>query len=189
MSQLMNAVFFRTKAPVNGLARLTAMTLLCLLASFATAQQVNSDAIKGAEILNLGTPEADVFSSGQPTQEQLQLLADSGVKHIINLRAAGEQDWDEGAYVESLGMQYHNIPVAGVAGVTSDNAKRLDDLLNSLDGQPTLVHCASSLRVGALRAIAASEIDGESLESAMATGASWGLGGGLEGIVRTKLSE
>ena len=162
--------------------------VLTLLATFATAQQLDSAAIEQGEILNLRNPEANVFASGQPTQEQLQLLANSGVKHIINLRPSSEQDWDEGAYVKSLGMEYHNIPVAGADGVSSENAQQLNELLLSLDGQPLLVHCASSNRVGALRALTAGETNGAALESAIATGKSWGLSS-LEPLVRTKLGD
>lgn len=168
--------------------KLFMFAVFALLTSFATAQNVDSNAIKSAEILNLSNPQANVFASGQPTQEQLQLLASSGVKHIINLRPSSEQDWDEAAYVKSLGMEYHNIPVAGADGVSTDNAKQLNDLLGALDGQPLLVHCASSNRVGALRALTAGQTNGASLESAIATGKSWGLTS-LEPLVRTKLSE
>ena len=52
---------------------------------------------------------------------------------------------------------------------------------------PLLVHCASSNRVGALRALTASA-HGEALESAITTGKTWGLTG-LEPAVRTKLSQ
>lgn len=171
----------------KNLSKLFMFAVFSMLASFAAAQQLDSAAIESAAILNLRTPEANVFSSGQPTQEQLQLLAKSGVKHIINLRPSSEQDFDEGAYVKSLGMEYHNIPVAGAEGVTSENAKQLNDLLGSLNGQPLLVHCASSNRVGALRALTEGETNGAPLESAITTGKSWGLTS-LEPAVRTKLS-
>ena len=129
-----------------------------------------------------------MFASGQPTQEQMQVLASSGVKHIINLRPHSEQDWDEKAYVESLGMQYHNIPVAGANDVTLDNANQLNALLTSLEGQPLLVHCASSNRVGALRALIAGTKDRQSPDNAVNIGKNWGLSS-LEPAVRSTLSE
>lgn len=187
MNQLRNTITASAAAQTKRVAQLFLLATFALLASFAAAQ-VDNGAIEGADILNLSNPEANVFASGQPSQEQLQLLAKSGVKHIINLRPSGEQDWDEAAYVKSLGMEYHNIPVAGADGVNSDNARQLNDLLGSLDGQPLLVHCASSNRVGALRALTASQTNGAPLESAIATGKSWGLSS-LEPVVRTKLSE
>lgn len=169
------------------IARLAAIALLALTASLAQAQ-VNSTAIEQAEILNLRNPEANVYASGQPTEEQLQVLANSGVKHIISLRPSSEIDWDEAAKVKALGMEFHNIPVSGAGDVTSENAKKLDELLSSLNGQPTLVHCASSNRVGALRALSAGETGGASADAAVATGKRWGLGS-LETAVRNKLAE
>lgn len=183
-----NAITATCAAQIKRFSNLCMFTFFALVASFATAQQLDSAAIENAEILNLSNPQANVFASGQPTQEQLQLLASSGVKHIINLRPSSEQDWDEEAYVKSLGMEYHNIPVAGAEDVSSDNAQQLNDLLSSLDGQPLLVHCASSNRVGALRALTAGQTQGATLESAIATGKSWGLTS-LEPAVRAKLSD
>lgn len=187
MHHILNVLAATAASRASQIARLTAIAAFTLLTSFATAQQVDTAAIANAEITNLSTPAENVLASGQPTQEQLQLLANSGVKHIINLRPTSEQEWDEEAYVKSLGMEYHSIPVAGADGVTSDNAKKLDDLLTSLNGQPLLVHCSSSNRVGALRALTASA-NGEALEAAITTGKSWGLIG-LEPAVRTKLSQ
>ena len=175
----------------RSLARLIPLSIAALFAfasAVTLAQQVDSAAIEKAEIMNLRTPAANVFSSGQPTQEQLQLLASSGVKHIISLRPASELDWDEAAMVKSLGMEFHNIPVAGAEGVTAENAKQLDNLLSSLNGQPLLVHCASSNRVGALRALTAAQKEGQALESAVTTGKAWGLTG-LEPAVREKLAQ
>ncbi len=187
MHHILNVLAASAASRASQIARLYAIAAITLLASFASAQQVDTAAISSAEIMNLSTPAENVLASGQPTQEQLQLLASSGVKHIINLRPTSEQEFDEEALVKSLGMEYHSMPVAGADGVTSENAKRLDDLLSSLNGQPLLVHCASSNRVGALRALTASA-NGEALESAITTGKSWGLTG-LEPAVRTKLSQ
>jgi len=176
-----------TSSHTTQLIRFAFFTMFALLTGLAQAQ-VDTAAIKSAAILNLSTPDANVFASGQPSQEQLEVLAKSGVKHIISLRPSSELDWDEAALAKSLGMEFHHIPVAGAGDVTSDNARTLDELLKSLDGQPTLVHCASSNRVGALRAMSAAETAGEPLESAIATGKAWGLTS-LEPAVRTALSQ
>lgn len=188
MNTIANTLAASCAAQIKRLGTACLCIAFTLLASFAAAQQVDNAAIENAQIFNLSNPQANVFASGQPSQEQLQLLASSGVKHIINLRPTSEQDWDEAAYVKSLGMEYHNIPVAGADGVTSENAQQLNDLLGSLDGQPLLVHCVSSNRVGALRALSAAQTNGAALESAIATGKSWGLTS-LEPAVRTKLSD
>lgn len=178
----------KTSAVRSLVARFQAALLLTLLTVSANAQPVDSEAINAADILNLAAPAENVLSSGQPSEQQLQILASSGVKHIINLRPASELDWDEEAYVKSLGMEYHSIPVAGAAGVSIENAQSLDALLKSLDGQPLLVHCASSNRVGALRALTASHSEGATLDAALASGKQWGLKS-LEPRVREILSE
>jgi uncharacterized protein (TIGR01244 family) len=169
-------------------SRLQILALLLAFSAVANGQTVDSSAIQGADILNLAAPSENVLTSGQPTQEQFQLLASSGVKHIVNLRPAEEQDWDEAAYVKSLGMEYHSIPVAGAAGVSMANAQTLDELLNNLGGQPVLVHCASSNRVGALHALTASHHEGASADTAIAAGKEWGLTS-LEATVRGMLTE
>jgi uncharacterized protein (TIGR01244 family) len=172
---------------LQALFRMALFSVISLTAGLAQAQ-VDTAAIQSAEILNLSAPAENVFASGQPSQEQLQVLAKSGVKHIISLRPASETDWDEAELARSLGMVFHNIPVAGADDVTSENARKLQELLSSLQGQPTLVHCASSNRVGALRALSAAETQGEPLESAIATGKAWGLTS-LEPAVRAALTK
>lgn len=146
----------------------------------------------GAEVSQLGVKNLQVTSAttlaaGQPTPQQLQALAQAGVKHVINLRPASEISWDERAEVEKLGMQYHLIPVAGKAGITVANAKALNHLMKQLDGEPLLLHCSSGNRVGGLMALAAYHVDGQSLEASIAKGKAWGLTR-LEPFVRAKLT-
>lgn len=169
--------------------------ITCLLAlllaggSFAQqASRADRQAIEDAGVQNLSVHDNDVFASAQPTPEQLQQLAAAGVRHIINLRPEAEQDWDEKSAAEALGIQYHSIPVAGRDDLTSANAEALDNLLATLQGEPVLVHCASSNRVGGLRAITAIEKNGSTVEEALAEGRQWGLTG-MEPTVREVLEE
>lgn len=157
-----------------------------LLVSCASNVQVDLAAISDAEIMNFSTPESLVYAAGQPTQEQVAVLADAGIKHVISLRTPGELDWDEAAVVTAQGMQFHSLAVSGRDGVTSENAQTLEQLLASLDGQPVLLHCGSSNRVGALKAVTARD-DGASIEEALAEGRRWGLTG-MEQRVRDVLS-
>lgn len=145
-----------------------------VLAACGPRHQVDRVALEAAEIVNFSTPEEMVFAAGQPTPEQIQTLADSGIRHVVSLRTEGEIDWDESSLVNAAGMEFHSIPVAGAAGVTSENAQSLDQLLAQLDGQPVLLHCGSSNRVGALRAMTARD-GGASLEDALAEGRRWGM--------------
>ena len=87
-----------------------------LLAACASTPDFNLDAVQAAEINNFRAPDGATLSSGQPTEAQLGIAARAGVKHVINLRAPGEEvAFNESEVVESLGMDYYNIPVAGGA--------------------------------------------------------------------------
>jgi protein tyrosine phosphatase (PTP) superfamily phosphohydrolase (DUF442 family) len=162
-------------------------TLLLILAACANLQRLNIAAIQSADLNNLNVPESNALASGQPTQEQIKVLAEAGVKHVISLRRPEEIDWDEQAVVEANGMQFYSIPVAGLAGITKANATKLEDLLNSLGNEAVLVHCGSSNRVGALKTLAS--LDGDdsaSIEAAFTEGRRWGLTR-LEQPLREKL--
>lgn len=125
------------------------------------------------DIPNAKTPFDGVLVGGQPTTEQLQAAKDAGYRTIVNLRPLSEQsDWDEATQVDQLGMDYVHIPVASSADLTPEAAEQLAEALQK---QPTMVHCASGNRVGALFAIKAKLVDGEDTESAVATGKRAGM--------------
>lgn len=146
-------------------------------------QAADQSAIGQLEIKNISQPETNIFASGQPTKEAFNSLAELGIEHVINLRPASEMKWDEAGHVESLGIKYYSIPVAGAAGITLENATLLKETLNTIGDSPTLVHCASSNRVGALIALAAGAKDGADAEAAINEGKRWGLAS-LESVVR-----
>ena len=106
---------------------------------------------------------------------------------VVNTRGHGEPGTDvEPEIVSGLGMDYLHIPMAGPGDVTLENAQRLAKALEGAEG-PAMVHCASGNRVGALFALKAFHIDGETLESALAVGRSTGLTR-MEPLVRAILS-
>jgi len=150
-------------------------------------QSVDHSVIGQLKIKSISQPETNIFTSGQPTKDEFNSLAELGVKHVINLRPASEIDWDEAGHVESLGMKYYSIPVAGAAGITLENATLLKNTLNTIGDAPILVHCSSSNRVGALIALAAGAKDGADAEAAINEGKRWGLTD-LESVVRDLLS-
>lgn len=147
-----------------------------LLLACASNPGVDTDALYEAEIANLRSPEGPtLLSSGQPSYAQLQVMADAGVRHVVNLRTPQEEvDFDEQAAVEALGMRYYSIPVAGAAGINRDNAASLASVIEAADGEAVLVHCATGNRVGGLMAVQA-HARGSSVEAAVAEGERWGL--------------
>ncbi len=123
-----------------------------------------------------GSPSPDLVTGGQPTAEDFATMASAGLKHVINLRPVTEDaGFDEAALAAKLGLRYTLIPVAGGGDLTEDNARKLDAALAAMPGQPTIVHCASSNRVGALFALRSAWVQGKSKEEALAYGRAAGL--------------
>jgi uncharacterized protein (TIGR01244 family) len=98
-----------------------------------------------------------VLLAGQPTPEGLQNAKHAGVTLVINLRPESELAFNERQMVESLGMEYVNIPVTPQ---TLDDARvdaflaQLGDLrLRPGSADRVLVHCSSGNRVAALWAM------------------------------------
>jgi uncharacterized protein (TIGR01244 family) len=137
----------------------------------------NTDSNIWIDIPNACTPADGLCTGGRPSQDHLQQAQARGVRTVVNLCPHSEPcGYDEPALVHSLGMHYVNIPIAGPADLTTENAQRLASALAEAGpGHPVLVHCASGNRVGALFAVKARRIDGLGVEEALAVGRSAGL--------------
>ena len=133
-------------------------------------------------------PVDGIKSAGQPDQAALQVFAEAGFTTVIDMRGPSENRGldDEQEAVETLGMQYIAFPITGRDQISFDKAKKLDELLEGVDG-PVLLHCGSANRVGALLALRHS-LQGADDETALQFGKDAGLSS-LEGVVRDRLSE
>ena len=124
---------------------LTAITVLavCLLAGAGA---------KGPEtygIANATVPEPGILLAGQPTGEQIQLLAEDGYKTIFDLRTPEEpRGFDEVEAARQNGLVYVNVPIDPATLQRST----IDGFLFSLKKarKPVLIHCSTGNRVGAL---------------------------------------
>ncbi len=165
---------------------ITALLLLAPVAQLAQAAQApDYRQVSEIELENLSQPASNRFSSAQPSQAQLQALADAGVKHIVSLRPVSELDWDEQAVVESLGMTFHRVPVDVPNGINQNNAESLSQVLANIGDESALLHCASGNRVGAMVALKHGADTGD-IETAVTLGQAWGMTR-LETMVREKL--
>lgn len=127
-------------------------------------------------IPNLLTPEPGYLSGGQPNPGQLEAVANKGVSHVINLRPPSEDHgYDEAAKADELGLHYSVLGIAGTQDLNTENARELDNLLAQSSDTPTLVHCASGNRVGALMALRAAWVQGKSKDEALDIGRRWGM--------------
>ncbi|MCL1079198.1 hypothetical protein D5R81_14360 [Parashewanella spongiae] len=162
-------------------------SLFVFITSLSAIAGIDINKLQHIEIKKLKTVSEQILTGGQPTKAQLNQLKQLGIKNIVNLRPQTEQTWNEKQYVESLGLNYYSLSVAGAKGVNSDNADKLASLLDQLSGEPVFLHCASGNRVGALAALNEFKSNGGDLESAIATGKKWGLTR-LEKVVREQLN-
>jgi uncharacterized protein (TIGR01244 family) len=128
------------------------------------------------QFINVRHPSAQLVTGGQPSLQQLEAARSAGVKHVINLRPASEDaGFDEESVLAGMGVQSCRIPVAGAAGLTRAAVEALDAALLATGGEPTMIHCASGNRVGALMALRAVWLQGKSLDEAMDIGRAHGL--------------
>jgi uncharacterized protein (TIGR01244 family) len=152
----------------------------------ATCFGMNVALAQSTDLPNRHDAVKGITTAGQPSAEALSTAAKAGYKTVIDLRPESEDHgFDEKKTVETLGMSYVRLPVAGAAGVTYANAAALDKLLRELP-QPVLVHCSSSNRVGALLALRA-KLGGADDKAALDAGVASGLAG-LKPAVEQKLA-
>ena len=94
--------------------------------------------------------DARVSTSGQPSEAQLDLLRDLGVRHVINLGLHSHERAlpDERTSVEARGMTYTHLPVDFSAPTEQDFASFVAALAEVGD-TPVHVHCIANMRVSA----------------------------------------
>ena len=94
--------------------------------------------------------DENLSSSGMPTADQMKEVAEAGVQLVINLAPhdAPNAIPDEGELVNSLGMEYINIPVTWRAP-KSEALTRFMKEMDAHAGKKILVHCEANYRASA----------------------------------------
>lgn len=92
----------------------------------------------------------NLSSSGMPTTEQMKDVADAGVQVVINLAPHDVPNaiQNEAELVNSLGMEYVNIPVVWRAPERS-GLLRFMDTMDAHPGKKIHVHCEANYRASA----------------------------------------
>jgi protein tyrosine phosphatase (PTP) superfamily phosphohydrolase (DUF442 family) len=108
-----------------------------------------------------------IYTSGQPTEEQLRAAAEEGVQVVINLATLESESTleDEAGVVQKLGMKYVHIPIVW------DNPKAEDfdefvRVMHETTGKKHLIHCVANYRVTAFYSLYAMKILGWSVKQA-----------------------
>ena len=130
-------------------------------------------------------PQEGILVGGQPSPAQFETLAKLGYGTVVNLRTPQEQGNTDPELIESLGMRYVSIPIAGAETLSEQNARKLAEVLDDAE-EPVVIHCASGNRVGGLLALKAFYVDGKTPEEALAFGRESGMTR-TEPLVRQRL--
>ncbi len=137
---------------------------------------------------NMSCHAPNLVASGRLEAADIARLKGAGIRTVIDLSEDIETPaFDEAAAIRAAGIEYRNLPIDGAAGLTSAHVIELDRLIAEAGNQPTLIHCASSNRVGALMALRAASLQGKSSTAAIDVGKAWGLKS-LEPVVRQQLA-
>ena len=97
-----------------------------------------------------GCPIADVATAGQPDAAAWGELARAGFKSVVDLREASEpRGHDEPGEIARAGLKYFLLPVSHES-LGDRQFDALREFLRDAGNRPTLVHCQSANRVGAL---------------------------------------
>ncbi len=96
----------------------------------------------------------NLLTGGMPTAGQLADAAASGVQVVINLALPDSERAlkDESSTVESLGMQYINIPVQWEQPIRRD-LDQFMEVMDSHNDSRLLVHCQANYRVSGFIAL------------------------------------
>jgi protein tyrosine phosphatase (PTP) superfamily phosphohydrolase (DUF442 family) len=106
------------------------------------------------DVFNYKKISATVITSGLANEEQLAALAAQGFNVVINLLPHDSEYaiTNEQEIIEQQGLLYHSIPVDfGEPG--EEDFKVFSSLLDSIDKQKTLIHCAANYRVSVFYAL------------------------------------
>ncbi|MGY0650380.1 beta-lactamase hydrolase domain-containing protein [Luteimonas sp. A537] len=175
------------------LAAVLPIAMALALASCATTEKApavpvpEEVSMQSPPLERFTTPTDGIHTGGRITADDLPALRAAGIRHVIDLTPDSETPgFDEAGAVRAAGMGYDNLPIAGAGDLDREAVVAFDQLLRAADG-PTLVHCASGNRVGALAALRAAWLQGADEDAAVEEGRRWGLRG-LEGEVRGHLA-
>ena len=126
----------------------TGFIATALLSSMAYGVEEPDPAL--AEITNFRQYSDSFASSGQPTREQFQLIAEQGFERIVYIAFTNNNNAlaDADQVVKGLGMEYMRVPVA-FDNPLPDEFYAFADSMQRNTGKKTLLHCQVNARATA----------------------------------------
>jgi len=127
---------------------ITLISILSILANFSFALEDVDPALD--EITNFRQYSSSFASSGQPTREQFQTIADNGFERVVYIAFTNNQNAlsDADQLIKSLGMEYMHVPV-DFNNPLPDDFYAFADSMQRNTGKKTLLHCQVNARATA----------------------------------------
>src|SRR5579862_9884420 len=142
------------------------LAFLLLFPSVLAAKPARANIAEG-DIARFSSLSDGLFRGGQPTASGFRFLKEKGIKTVINLRA---EDNRESKLVESLGMNYVQIPVDEVrpwSQLPPSAIAKYFELINNPANYPIFFHCKRGAdRTGAFAAMYRMAIQGWNAQKA-----------------------
>jgi uncharacterized protein (TIGR01244 family) len=160
-------------ASIIELRILKTMGLVCLLSCYTPTLIAEVNAEKNYRINKITD---STYVSGQPSVNDFALLKQLKIQNIISFRPPSEHPQiNEAEIASQYQMAFYTIPIDTPEQITYERVATLEQILTSLNQEPTLMHCASGNRVGAMMTAHAYWFRGQNLEDALKTGERYGL--------------
>jgi len=96
--------------------------------------------LEDISISNFEQVNETILRGAAPTDENLRLLAKSGIKVVVDLRQPGSAVKHESTVAQELGMKYIHIPL-GFKSPHLSEMSRILGILSDSEKQPVFVHC------------------------------------------------
>lgn len=114
--------------------------ILMLVALFMLFLSLSEAKIK-APLPNFQQVNKNLYRGAQPPVESVKILADKGIKTIINLRGASDQTRAEEQQARALGMKFYNLELPPLSKPDFTQVDEALALINDPANQPVFVHC------------------------------------------------
>lgn len=92
----------------------------------------------------------NLWMASQPSEADIKLLAEKGVKCVATLRTDEEVSWDEEGLAKASGMEFREIPFSSIESLTDDVFAKSRKLMAEKKDEPLFVHCGAAVRVAAV---------------------------------------
>ena len=127
------------------------LILLGATQAFAQEKKNDSPPVKEAKLGDTRNVHqcGDLFLAGQFGPSDIEKIKAAGIQRIISLRTDGEIDWDQKSALDDAGLEFFVLPFRDPNDLNDGVFDEARKLLGQTD-KPTLFHCGSANRVGAV---------------------------------------